>query len=134
MISDPAQISIAVDVDDAVIDAAVSVSLGLVVTELVINSLKHAFPGDAAGKITVAYRVQDQGWTLSVSDDGVGMPIAKPAMAGLGTTIIQALARQLGAIVTVNDMGPGASISIVHPGAKAARLAAPAVPEPAGYI
>ena len=131
MISDPEQVAIVVDVDDAVIDAGISVSLGLIVTELVINSLKYGFPGEADGKIIVAYRTHDPGWSLSVSDNGVGLPAEKPAMAGLGTTIIEALARQLGAVVTVNDVGPGASISIVHPGAKAAKVAAPNLPEQA---
>lgn len=44
MIQDPARLSIAVMVDDSMVKADVSVSLGLIVTELVINALKHAFP------------------------------------------------------------------------------------------
>src|SRR6185369_7145481 len=51
MISDPEDLVLEVVAEDAVIDAGVSVSLGLVVTELVINSLKHGFPGGRGGRI-----------------------------------------------------------------------------------
>ena len=48
-------------------------SLGLIVTELVMNALKHAFPGDKAkGQITVAYDRAGTDWKLSISDNGVG--------------------------------------------------------------
>jgi two-component system, sensor histidine kinase PdtaS len=49
-----------------------AVSLGLIVTELMINALKHAFPGSEAGEILVNYDTGGSGWRLSVSDDGVG--------------------------------------------------------------
>ncbi len=44
MIADEDRLSIAVTVDDSAVEADVSISLGLIVTELVINALKHAFP------------------------------------------------------------------------------------------
>ena len=48
-------------------------SLGLIVTEVVMNALKHAFPGDKAkGQITVAYDRAGTDWKLSISDNGVG--------------------------------------------------------------
>lgn len=49
MIHDPEQISVRVTVDDSVSDGDTSVSLGLIVTELMINALKHAFSGPALG-------------------------------------------------------------------------------------
>ena len=52
-------------------------SLGLIVTELVMNALKHAFPEDKVeGEIIVAYDTADMNWKLSVSDNGVGRPDA----------------------------------------------------------
>jgi two-component sensor histidine kinase len=88
--------------------------LGLIVTELVINALKHAFSHSRGGKILVDYHSQGPNWTLSVSDNGVGMPSAPIAKAGLGTTIVQALARQLGAIVSVADANPGTRVSVAR--------------------
>ncbi len=57
MIYDPERLSIEVVVDDSVVDANTSVSLGLIITELVINSLKHAFPLQKRGKIIIDYRL-----------------------------------------------------------------------------
>jgi two-component sensor histidine kinase len=115
MIRDHAQQSIRVDVDETSVTADVSVSLGLIVTELVINALKHAFPDGRSGRITVGYHARGPNWSLSVEDDGVGMPdmpdLAKP---GLGTSIVEALARQLEAKVQLSDAQPGVMVSIKH--------------------
>lgn len=101
--------------DDSTVDANVSVSLGLMVTELVINALKHAFLDDRRGRIIVAYDADGADWTLSVTDNGVGMPkdpeLAKP---GLGTGIVEALARQLEADVQISDARPGTRVSILY--------------------
>ncbi|MCW5714706.1 MAG: ATP-binding protein [Bauldia sp.] len=113
MIRDRAKISLEVSIDDSATSPEASVSIGLIVTELVINALKHAFPGLRQGKIVVTYRTHSTGWTLSVSDNGVGMPtdpdLGKP---GLGTGIVTALAQQLGASVATVDADPGTLVSI----------------------
>jgi two-component system, sensor histidine kinase PdtaS len=113
MISDHHQLSIEVIADKSAVHADVSVSLGLIVTELVINALKHAFPAGRHGKIMVDYQAHGPNWTLSVGDNGVGMP-RDPASAtpGLGASIVEALARQLHARVKVADARPGTDVSI----------------------
>lgn len=115
MIHDPEQISIAIESDEHLCAPDTSISLGLIITELVINSLKHAFPGERPGKIVVGYRCNGPNWTLSVEDDGVGMP-DDPASAtpGLGTSIVEALARQLEARVQVENAHPGTRVSIIR--------------------
>src|SRR5690606_8077506 len=70
MIGDSDKLSIEVLADDVRMDGERSVRLGLIVTELVINALKHAFP-DHSGTITVEYRAEGSIWLLSVRDDGV---------------------------------------------------------------
>jgi two-component sensor histidine kinase len=115
MIRDHSKLSLDVAVDESVTSADVSVSLGLIVTELVINALKHAFPDDRNGKIKIDYSSQGPNWTLSISDTGIGMPKRTgDAKAGLGTSIVQALARQLQANIAVTDANPGTSVSIIH--------------------
>jgi two-component sensor histidine kinase len=83
-------------------------SLGLIVTELVINSLKHAFnESSKEARITVTYDVFGKDWKLVVIDNGIGKPdgvFAQPK-SGLGTSIISALAVQLDAQV-VTESGP----------------------------
>ena len=115
MIRDHDQLSLHVNCDDSAVDADTSVSLGLIVTELVINSLKHAFPGGRKGRIVVSYNRHGPNWTLSVADDGVGMPTdPESATPGLGTSIVEALAKQLQARVQVTGGHPGTTVSIVH--------------------
>jgi two-component sensor histidine kinase len=115
MIHDSKVLSIDVVVDDSVTDADISVSLGLIVTELVINALKHAFPGHRAGKIIVEYGSHGQNWTLLVRDNGIGMQhVSVSGKQGLGTSIVEALAKRLDAEVHVASAHPGTAVSIVH--------------------
>jgi two-component system, sensor histidine kinase PdtaS len=116
MISDAGKVTLDVTTDDSSTTAETSVSLGLIVTELVINALKHAFPGRTqVGAIRVDYKTQGTAWTLSVSDNGIGIPVGDAAPAkGLGSSIVAALAKQLGAIVTIEAANPGTRVSIAH--------------------
>jgi two-component sensor histidine kinase len=92
-------------------------SLGLIVTELVINSLKHAFnEGSKDARITVAYDVFGKGWKLVVADNGIGKPdgaFAQPK-TGLGTGIVRALASQLDAQVSTVSGHQGTIVSVTH--------------------
>ena len=115
MIADPDRLSIEVAVDDSAVEADISVSLGLIVTELVINALKHAFPDERDGKILVDYRSSGDDWTLSVADNGIGMPTGEDApKAGLGSGIVEALAKNLLGEIEVSDAGPGTLVTISH--------------------
>jgi len=114
MIADADQLSLTVT-GGGVVEARISVSLGLIVTELVINALKHGFPERRTGRITVDFAAHGPNWTLSVSDDGVGMPADPPLVrAGLGTSIVEALAKQLQAAVEVTSASPGTRVTIAH--------------------
>jgi two-component sensor histidine kinase len=115
MIQDHDQIKLNVEVDNSLVDANTSISLGLLVTELVINCLKHAFPDGRKGRILVRYTHLEPGWSLEVLDDGVGMQNhATEAQAGLGTSIVQALARQLKSTVDVLESDPGTRVTITN--------------------
>jgi two-component sensor histidine kinase len=114
MIHDHDKLKLQVEADDSVALADASVSLGLIVTELVINALKHAFPQNRGGAILVSYKSRASDWTLSVRDDGVGIPVGQPPSKGLGTSIVEALAKQLHATVETSDAKPGTRVSIMH--------------------
>ncbi len=92
-------------------------SLGLIVTELVMNALKHAFPDEKTeGQITVAYDTAGTNWKLSVSDNGIGKPdgVFAQGKTGLGTGIIKALAKQLNAQVETLAGPDGTAVTITH--------------------
>ena len=114
LIGETDQISHAVEGDDGSVDARVSMSLGLIVTELVINALKYAFPDGRRGKIAVEYGFQGPNWVLCVRDNGVGMQPAASDRTGLGTSIVRALANQLNASVEIAPQSPGTAVSIRH--------------------
>jgi two-component sensor histidine kinase len=93
-----------------------AVSIGLIVTELVMNALKHAFPANVkAGRVLVGYEVNGKDWKLSVSDNGSGLPekLSKK-QTGLGTTLVKALAQQLEAQVETVSSGKGTLVSITR--------------------
>ena len=98
------------------VTSAEAVSLGLIVTELLINALKHAFPRPtAADAVVVRYEADGAEWTLSVSDNGIGRPSGgNAAKGGLGTSLVKALAQQLGAQIETTVGPPGMRVSIVH--------------------
>jgi chemotaxis protein methyltransferase CheR len=91
--------------------------LGLIVTELVMNALKHAFPNHRSdGQITVTYDVAGMDWKLSITDNGIGRPdgVFAQAKSGLGTSIVKALAHQLGAQVETVAGPTGTTVSITR--------------------
>ena len=116
MIDDPQRLTLETIVDETATKSDVSVSMGLIVTELVINAIKHAFPDQTTGgKITVSFAANEGDWLLCVSDNGSGMPVGKkPAKPGLGTGIVEALSKQLEASVTVLDQNPGTRVEVRH--------------------
>jgi len=92
-------------------------SIGLIVTELVINSLKHAFDETTRdGEIKVSYDVSGTDWQLAVSDNGAGKPdgvFAQPK-TGLGTGVVKALSKQLDAQLVIVSGALGTKVSVTH--------------------
>ncbi len=95
-----------------------AVPLGLLVTELVTNALKHAFPG-GKGKIEIALdRAADGTMDLMVCDDGQGYdPAAARTRPGLGAGIVHGLVQQLSGIMSVDTRaGTRVDIHMAQPG------------------
>ena len=88
------------------LDAAVP--CGLILNELISNSLKHAFPGDRPGKVRVGLYERPQGTArLVVADDGAGLPedVDWHTSRTLGFRLIRTLAEQIGADVQITSRG-----------------------------
>jgi len=107
-----AEVDIRVEADPLEVNLDFAVPLGLLVTELVTNSLRHAFPGGhGAIKVSLARRTPGE-VVLTVGDDGRG--VAATDQPGLGSTIVNGLARQLSAKLSVVDK-PGHTTIMVMP-------------------
>jgi chemotaxis protein methyltransferase CheR len=104
-----------------------AVSIGLAVTELVVNALEHAFP-DAQddGTVIVSYDQAGPDWTLTVSDNGIGRPEDQwdEWYPGLGTIILKALVNRLDARMEVEMDTHGTTVSVIHGAAFASRRSA----------
>jgi chemotaxis protein methyltransferase CheR len=116
MIGDSRPLTLKVESDVAMAISGDAVNIGLIITELVINALKHGFPDGRGGEILVSYKVDQANWRLSVSDSGLGSQLTsgRRGSTGLGTSIVEALAHQLKARVEISDLSPGTIVSIVH--------------------
>lgn len=92
------------------VDTAVCV--GLIVNELVTNSVKHAFPDGRDGFIDVTMRAHDDACDLRVCDDGVGAAPPSGDGRSLGLGIVELLAEQIGATFERLEM-PGTAYRLV---------------------
>ena len=114
MVREKDSVALKVVADEGTATSEQAVSIGLIVTELVINALKHAFPVNMkSGTISVGYEVKGDDWKLSVSDNGVGiLKKLNKEQTGLGTTLVKALAQQLEAQVETVTSDKGTVISV----------------------
>jgi two-component sensor histidine kinase len=112
------RITVSVDVEPCHLPLDVAVPCGLLVNELATNALEHAFPGDRRGSVRITVRRPAAGrLVLVVADDGVGMAPAEQARAGgLGSTLVAALAQQLGGTVTTrHERGTAIEVELEVP-------------------
>jgi len=116
LIDSVAGIELRVEADDLAVRPETCISMGLVVTELVTNALKHAFPGRRKGVIRVHFVRHGSGWQLSVADDGVGCDLASAGRsAGVGTRIVNTLAKRLDARLEMSNSEPhGLTVTLTH--------------------
>lgn len=112
------RITIAVEAPEPVlVPLTDAVSLGLVLNELLVNALRHAFPNGRSGRITIMlWREPAGALSVVVADDGVGLMPGRDLAAtqSAGGRIVEALARQLGATVEVGQ-GPGTRVTVAVP-------------------
>jgi PAS domain S-box-containing protein len=104
---DPSLVRMEVDVDATNINIDRAIPCGLIINELVSNSLKHGFPGGRAGRVVVGlHRGEDQMLLLIVGDDGVGVPddFDERSRTSLGMQLVSSLAGQLGAKWSMDRM------------------------------
>lgn len=103
------------DLASVVVPAGKSAAVALLFNEIFTNALKHAFPIGAAGTLRVRMGPIGDHIAALVEDDGVGMP-ATPATASFGQSLIETLARQLGADIATTPVEPsGTRVEILIP-------------------
>jgi PAS domain S-box-containing protein len=100
--ADPARIRISAMIDDLRLPIDTAVPCGLIINELVSNSLKYAFPEGRSGEIRIAMREEENRCIrLEVSDNGIGLPagVGFTSTKSLGLRLVRTLADQLGGTI-----------------------------------
>jgi PAS domain S-box-containing protein len=113
-IEDSDRVTLKLAISDLSLGIEEAIPCGLIINELISNSLKHAFPGGRKGEITVACRLRDDGLiTLEIRDNGVGLPAGVDFRntETLGLQIVNLLVKQLRGTVELRT-DDGASFTI----------------------
>jgi PAS domain S-box-containing protein len=117
-LADPGRVALRLAIRDISLALDKAIPCGLLINELVVNALKHAFPNERSGSIEVAMRREPDGrMRLTVKDDGVGAPKPKPgsgARTTLGMSLVNSLAAQLGGECETESVA-GMRISVIFP-------------------
>jgi two-component sensor histidine kinase len=113
--------SLVVDAVPLIISTDVAVPLALIVNELITNAIQHSRPVGESGSVHIVLKDRADNFSISVSDSGKGPPAAKNAVdpgarhAGLGTLIVDTLARQIKAAVTKERSTAGYEVTVTVP-------------------
>lgn len=110
-------VELTTDVEGHVLDLKQAVPLALILNELVTNALKYGCPADRPCRIHVGFGTDGPDYRLSVSDDGVGLPkgFTSRSKKSLGMRAVEALARQLGGRLVVEQPEAGAAFAVIFP-------------------
>ena len=99
------RISIQIDIKDIWLDINTSIPCGLIINELITNSLKYAFPNDKKGVISISItKTNTEKLILEVKDNGIGLPkdFSMEKLDSLGLQLVTALSKQLHASIDIN--------------------------------
>jgi PAS domain S-box-containing protein len=104
------------DLEPVTLDSQTTVLCGLILNELVSNSLRHAFPGGRKGKIRIRLRTVSGKAVMSIGDNGIGLPTGfdPQQVDTLGLRLVQRLARQLKGTFSISN-GSGVNVQIQFP-------------------
>jgi two-component sensor histidine kinase len=102
--SEPNLIKLKIDVEDVLLSIDRAIPCGLLINELVTNSLKHAFPDKRKGELCIALRPDDDKLILSMGDNGVGLPegLDFKNTETLGLQLVNALVKQLNGTIELD--------------------------------
>jgi len=111
------EIEITTEIKDHYLNLDVAISCGLIINELVSNSMKYAFPRNHFGKIKVSLQSDDEdNLLLTIKDDGIGMSLNLQTLnpQSLGLELVKLMVKQLNGKMAI-DGTAGTSITITFP-------------------
>ncbi|GJE60665.1 Blue-light-activated histidine kinase [Methylobacterium trifolii] len=112
---DPERTRVEADVDSIAVSAAMAAPLALMIHELTTNAVRHAFPGERVGRVSITARRNGTGMHLSIADDGVGIAAGPANPAGFGRNLVEMVVRQLRGTIAWHEGTPGTRVEIHIP-------------------
>ncbi len=93
------------DIEPIELNMEKSIPLGLIINELVTNTIKHAFPDDEEGNLYIKFKRESNKYILIIRDDGVGLPddFDFDSLNSLGLMVVQNLTLQIDGTLTIMD-------------------------------
>lgn len=114
MAGDPLKVAIFVNVEQIHVPMALAQPVVLAVNELVVNALRHAFPGDRTGSIWISVAQVGGELHVVVADDGQGLPPAYAGGSGYGMRLVRMMAEQIRGALRIEG-SPGSRFTLVAP-------------------
>lgn len=98
------QIKSILEIDDVKLNMETAVPCGLIISEIVSNSLKYAFPNGMHGEILVSLKSIEDGYELIISDNGIGLPeeLDFDNNKSLGLILVKSLTEQIDGEITIH--------------------------------
>ena len=107
-------VSVKYEIEDVMLSAKTIFDLGIIINELITNTMKHAFVGKEQGKISASLSADEGHATITIQDDGIELPesvsFENPA-AGFGFKLVSMLVNQLDGSIQI-DRGNGTKFTI----------------------
>lgn len=107
-LSENSNVQLIMDVEDLKIDIGTAINVGLILNELLTNSIKYAFPNGEKGNIFIDFHQTDNHYVMIVADDGVGLPkdLDLENCDSLGLSLVRNIVGQIeGDLIVKQDFG-----------------------------
>lgn len=112
---DKDRIKLELGIDELNLDVDDVVPIGLIINELITNSLKYAFPNENSGTISISLKRVNEKLKLTVEDDGIGIEDLEGSKnkKSLGFGLVNAFSDKLRADLDIASSGKGTQISMI---------------------
>lgn len=111
------EIELELNIENLIISIDIAMPCGIILNEMITNSLKYAFPNNRKGKIQISFKFDNGNYELIFSDNGIGIPqdIIKDSQDHIGLNLINELSLQLFGKITMNTSNLGTEFKILFP-------------------